>query len=148
MVTHASILPWEIPWTEEPGRLQSTEAQRVGHHWVTKEQQRRRISFFPFQQRNPVVLAPFLGKTILYSLNYLCNLVENQLSICVLVARSIWLSMWKHDISRRPVTFAWELSETDGQHLVFPFYGSENSLQAFSGAIVVPSFVHFSQGSL
>ena len=31
MVTHYSILAWRIPWTEEPGRLQSTGSQRVGH---------------------------------------------------------------------------------------------------------------------
>ena len=31
MATHCSILAWEIPWTEEPGRLQSMELQRVGH---------------------------------------------------------------------------------------------------------------------
>ena len=31
MATHSSILVWKIPWTEEPGRLQSTESQRVGH---------------------------------------------------------------------------------------------------------------------
>ena len=31
MVTHPSILAWKIPWTEEPGRLQSMESQRVGH---------------------------------------------------------------------------------------------------------------------
>ena len=31
MVTHSSILAWRIPWTEEPGGLQSTESQRVGH---------------------------------------------------------------------------------------------------------------------
>ena len=31
MVTHSSILAWEISWTEEPGRLQSTRLQRVGH---------------------------------------------------------------------------------------------------------------------
>ena len=31
MATHSSILAWEIPWTEEPGRLQSMESQRVGH---------------------------------------------------------------------------------------------------------------------
>ena len=30
MVTHSSILAWEIPWTEEPGELQSMESQRVG----------------------------------------------------------------------------------------------------------------------
>ena len=31
MATHSSILAWKIPWTEEPGRLQSTGLQRVGH---------------------------------------------------------------------------------------------------------------------
>ena len=30
MATHSSILAWEIPWTEEPGRLQSTGSQRIG----------------------------------------------------------------------------------------------------------------------
>ena len=30
-VTHSSILAWRIPWSEEPGRLQSMESQRVGH---------------------------------------------------------------------------------------------------------------------
>ena len=29
MATHSSILAWRIPWTEEPGRLQSTGSQRV-----------------------------------------------------------------------------------------------------------------------
>ena len=31
MATHSSILPWRIPWTEEPGGLQSIGLQRVGH---------------------------------------------------------------------------------------------------------------------
>ena len=31
MAAHSNILTWEIPWTEEPGGLQSTELQRVGH---------------------------------------------------------------------------------------------------------------------
>ena len=31
MVTHSSILVWKIPWTEEPGRLQSMGSQRVGN---------------------------------------------------------------------------------------------------------------------
>ena len=31
MATHSSILAWSIPWTEEPGRLQSIGSQRVGH---------------------------------------------------------------------------------------------------------------------
>ena len=29
--THSSILAWEVSWTEEPGGLQSMEAQRIGH---------------------------------------------------------------------------------------------------------------------
>ena len=32
---HSSILAWRIPWTEEPGRLQSMRSQRVGHDWET-----------------------------------------------------------------------------------------------------------------
>ena len=31
MATHSSILDWKIPWTEDPGRLQSMGSQRVGH---------------------------------------------------------------------------------------------------------------------
>ena len=31
MATHSSILAWKIPWTEEPGGLQSMGLQRVGH---------------------------------------------------------------------------------------------------------------------
>ena len=31
MATHYSILAWKIPWTEEPGKLQSMGSQRVGH---------------------------------------------------------------------------------------------------------------------
>ena len=32
IATHSSILAWRIPWTEDPGRLQSTGSQRVGHN--------------------------------------------------------------------------------------------------------------------
>ena len=35
MATHPSILAWRIPWTEEPGGLQSMGLQRVGHDRVT-----------------------------------------------------------------------------------------------------------------
>ena len=36
MATHSSILAWRIPWTEEPGGLQSIGSQRVGHYLATK----------------------------------------------------------------------------------------------------------------
>ena len=35
MAAHSSVLTWRIPWTEEPGGLQSMGSQRVGHNWVT-----------------------------------------------------------------------------------------------------------------
>ena len=31
MATYSNILTWRIPWTEEPGRLQSVESQKAGH---------------------------------------------------------------------------------------------------------------------
>ena len=34
MATHSSILAWKIPWTEEPGRLQSMGLQRLRHNWA------------------------------------------------------------------------------------------------------------------
>ena len=35
MATYSSILAWEIPWTEDPGRLQSMGNQRARHNWVS-----------------------------------------------------------------------------------------------------------------
>ena len=40
--THSSTLAWKIPWTEEPGGLQSMGSLRVGHDWVTS------LSLFTF----------------------------------------------------------------------------------------------------
>ena len=37
-VAHSSILAWKIPWTNEPGRLQSLGSQRVGRDLATKKQ--------------------------------------------------------------------------------------------------------------
>ena len=42
MATHSSTLAWKIPWTEEPGRLQSMGSLRVGHDSVTS------LSLFTF----------------------------------------------------------------------------------------------------
>ena len=36
MAPHSSTLDWKIPWTQEPGGLQSMGLQRVGHDWATK----------------------------------------------------------------------------------------------------------------
>ena len=42
MAPHSSTLAWKIPWTEEPGRLQSLGSLRVGHDWATS------LSLFTF----------------------------------------------------------------------------------------------------
>ena len=42
MASHSSTLAWKIPWTEEPGRLQSMGSWRVGHDWATS------LSLFTF----------------------------------------------------------------------------------------------------
>ena len=36
MASHSSILGWKIPWTEEPGGIQSMGLQRVGHNLATE----------------------------------------------------------------------------------------------------------------
>ena len=43
MANHSSILAWKIPWTEEPGRLQSMASQRIGHSLSTKPPPRPRL---------------------------------------------------------------------------------------------------------
>ena len=50
MATHSSILAWEIPWTEEPGRLQSMGSQEVRHDLVTKPHQQQILAEI---QRSP-----------------------------------------------------------------------------------------------
>ena len=45
VATHCSVLAWEIPQTEDPGRLQSMESQKsVGDNLVTKQQQKVAIT--------------------------------------------------------------------------------------------------------
>ena len=41
MATYSSILAWEIPWTQEPGGLQSMGLQRVRHELVTEQQTKK-----------------------------------------------------------------------------------------------------------
>ena len=49
MATHSSTIAWKIPWTEEPGRLQSMGSQRIGHNRATS------LSF-PFLSRRRELL--------------------------------------------------------------------------------------------
>ena len=44
LAAHSSILVWRIPWTEEPGQLQSMGPQRVGHNLATEHKEKE---YFP-----------------------------------------------------------------------------------------------------
>ena len=46
MATHSSILAWKIPWTEEPGGLQSMASQRVVYDYVTEQYLRIQDEYF------------------------------------------------------------------------------------------------------
>ena len=53
MVTHSNILAWEIPRTEEPGRLHPMGLQRVRHNWVTEHTQNVKTSRWGEGKRHP-----------------------------------------------------------------------------------------------
>ena len=48
MATHSNIPDWEIPWTEEPGRVQSMWWQRVKHNLETKQQKSANLGKWAF----------------------------------------------------------------------------------------------------
>ena len=50
MATQSSILAWKIPWTEEPGRLQSMGSQRVRHNWATS------LHFYAFSKHGSFLM--------------------------------------------------------------------------------------------
>ena len=83
MAPHSSTLPWRIPWTEEPGGMQSMGSLRVGHDWATS------LSLFTFMhwrrkwQPTPVFLpresqgrGSLVGCHLWFSLKYLLILLE------------------------------------------------------------------------
>ena len=70
MATHPSTLAWKIPWTEEPGGLQSKGLQRVGHDWATslslyrpmwKMMLRERVRVLQTELNGTCVITGFLG---------------------------------------------------------------------------------------
>ena len=58
MATHSSILAWKIPWTEEPGRLQSTGSQKESY---TTEQLHFHFGFFAVVVAVFIIIIYFFG---------------------------------------------------------------------------------------
>ena len=56
LATHSSILALEIPWTEEPGKPQSTGSQKAGHNSATKQQREHLSSILEFSPNSHLIL--------------------------------------------------------------------------------------------
>ena len=83
MAIHSSTIAWKIPWTEEPGRLQSMGLQRVRHDWatslttITKGLQ----TFDPFKQcSNRQPHWSYVLLKAVQSSPFLCKIIQNSLA--------------------------------------------------------------------
>ena len=71
MATHSSILAWKIPWTEDPGGLQSMELQRVGRDWATEHVTMRhelfRVHNVPWKKQQYLSIGGLLTERLIQS---------------------------------------------------------------------------------
>ena len=82
MATHSSILAWEIPWTESPGRL---------HKWVTEQQQ---IHVWCFPPGSGVKNLPAMQETQVQSLDWEDTLEKGMDTHCSILA---WKIPWTEE---------------------------------------------------
>ena len=104
VATHSSILAWEIPWTEEPGRLQSMGLQRAGPNWVSKQQQ------YSFARKTVLPHGWFTEKMAFYEICLLMNGWQKRLSFNILVSN--W---WSYSGSN---SLSWRTQETGALVLI------------------------------
>ena len=71
MAIHSSTIAWKIPWTEEPGRLQSMGSQRVEHHGVTSLS----LYYDPADVGNLVSGSSAISKSSLYICKFLVHIL-------------------------------------------------------------------------
>ena len=74
--THSNILAWEIPWTEEPGSLQSMELQRVGYDLLNKQQQHVQLGCTPKACKPDSFPVLRLNKDLKHSSREINNLLD------------------------------------------------------------------------
>ena len=146
MATHSSILAWRIPWTEEPGRLQSMALQRVRHDKVT-------FTFtFPHVQEFVLnIVVPDTGDATSWKANLLemtkksnewwlhdsKNIMDTDISICSQgkdimptlsnLKVSIWAGLWNIDINQMGVLSqvgsSIKLQEMEGEYQTLQRWG-------------------------
>ena len=66
--THSSILAWIIPWTEEPGKLQSTGSQRARQNWATKHTHVAMLDLHPVCRLSPVAASEGYSPVVVHGL--------------------------------------------------------------------------------
>ena len=93
MATHSSILVWKIPWTEEPGGLQSMGSQRVLHDLMTKQQRRA---------KNDKIVPLFLCRFLLHSLNLTRFKFKKEKEMAAHSSILAWKIPWTAEPGRLP----------------------------------------------
>ena len=94
MSTHSSSLPWRIPWTEEPGRLQTMASQRVRYNWATNTSYTPTTALFLNQNATEI-------KEIIFSeYNHMKQWLKEALNAGV----------WSHWVSPTQPNILWDVS--------------------------------------
>ena len=108
METHSSILSWRIPWTEEPGGLQSVRFRRVRHDWVTEHAQLLCIWIYQFVSSSQWHCEVVKSITILFPFycrgNWYTEPVNNSSQIKHLMNVTVALGCLPHQLLRSQVT--------------------------------------------
>ena len=103
MAAHSSILAWRIPWTEEPGGLQSMGLQRVGHDWSNlahthQEECNCEQWAFPREtgqhgHRWGCLKKNFIGVWVLYNVVLVSAKQLSESAICIHIFPPSWVSL-------------------------------------------------------
>ena len=93
IATHSSILAWKIPWTEEPGRLQSMGSQRVRHDWATSLHLIWLSRHFPEPGLNPDLHFPNVLTWTNDSIT-LWNGHNNNHTLFICLINTYWAPLW------------------------------------------------------
>ena len=126
MATHSSTLAWQIPWTEDPGRLQFTGSQRVRHDWATS----LHISLSLFI-RGEVGFKQTLNKMIKFHQANSVIHSHHQVLVLLKMILAIQLSFSSSDIDWWPQS-VWD---TSGPQLIFNWTPPWGKPSMFTGCV-------------